>query len=314
MDISGSARPTLRQIQYFIAVADHRAFGVAAKALAVSQPSLSKQLATMEHELGATLFERTSRQVRLTSTGEKLLPMARAILRDLHEFRSAARGDMGLFGDRLAIGVLPSIGAYFMPAVSRRLHGRFPYLRMTVEEGATSYLLTKLREGNLDAVIGTPTNDPAFEGRTLFSETLWACAAADDSLSSDRGPLTLKDLIDKPLLTLSGEFRLAQLVEQLARLAGTFVSRDYKGSSLDAVRQMAVMGAGVAILPSLYALAEAVREPDFIVRRIDHPEALHEIALIWRRSSPLRDDCNELAEHLIAVKRAIREARPEQFR
>jgi len=83
---------------------------------------------------------------------------------------------------------------------------------------------------------------------------------------------------------------------------------------LDAIRQMAVMGAGVAVLPSLYALAEAVRDPEFIVRRIDHPEAVHPIALIWRQSSPLSTDCLELADHLIAVKKEIRAARAEPFR
>ncbi|MEL6782539.1 MAG: LysR family transcriptional regulator, partial [Pseudomonadota bacterium] len=82
------ARPTLRQLQYFVAVADTGAFGKAAQALAVSQPSLSQQLATMEADLRAPLFERTSRRVRLTALGERLLPRARMILQELREFRA----------------------------------------------------------------------------------------------------------------------------------------------------------------------------------------------------------------------------------
>lgn len=306
-------RPSLRQIQYFVAVAEHGAFGAAAKALAVSQPSLSKQLATMEDELGTLLFERTSRRVTLTPVGRSLLGRGRAILREAQEFRAIARGSVGLFGDRLSIGVLPSIGAYFMPVASRRLHQLYPDLRLVVQEGATGPLLDQLREGQVDAVIGTPTNDPDFESAALFAETLWICAASDDPLSAEAGPVTLADLGDRPLLALSAGFTLTDLVEQLAAEAGTYVSRDYQGASLDAVRQMAVMGAGVAVLPSLYALAEAVRDPEFVVRRIDHPAAIHEIALHWRSSSPMADDFRQLANDLIAVKQEIREARDERF-
>ena len=307
-------RPTLRQFQYFVAVADHGAFGAAAKALAVSQPGLSKQLATMEEDLGGALFERTSRRVVLTPMGETLLHRARAILHDVREFNAVAHGSLGLFGDRLSIGVLPSIGAYFMPVANRRLHRLFPDLRLVVHEGTTAQLLGLLKDGKLDAVIGTPTNEPDFVSVPLFAETLWICAASDDPLSSGSDPVTLADLSDRPLLSLSAGFRLAEIVEKLAREAGTYVSSDYQGASLDAVRQMAVMGAGVAVLPSLYALAEAIRDPEFVVRPLDHPDAVHEIALHWRRSSPIQGDFQRLADELVSAKRDIRAARAERFR
>ncbi|XYK81171.1 MAG: LysR substrate-binding domain-containing protein [Labrenzia sp.] len=307
-------RPTLRQIEYFVAVAEHGAVGSAAAALAVSQPSLSKQLATMEEELGIVLFERTSRRVTLTPIGHALLQRAHTILRDVTEFRAIARGSVGLFGDRLTIGVLPSIGAYFMPISNRRLHVLYPDLRLVVREGTTAQLLELLIDGSIDAVIGTPTNQPNIESIPLFSETLWICAASDDPLSAGASPIQLEDLANRPLLALSPGFTLHDTVERLASKANTFVSRDYQGASLDAVRQMAVMGAGVAVLPSLYALAEAVRDPEFVVRRIDHPEARHPIALHWRKSTPNEADFRQLAEHLIAVKQEIRAARDERFR
>ncbi len=258
------------------------------------------------------LFERTSRRVKLTSIGEKLLPRARAILEEVRDFKTTARGSVGLFGDRLSIGVLPSVGAYFMPSANRLLHRLYPDLRLAVQEGSTSQLLTQLRDGRLDVVIGTPTNDPEFESRPLFTETLWTCAASDDALSADSGPIKLQALRGKPLLSLSAGFKLAEIVDRLADKAGAYVSRDYQGASLDAVRQMAVMGAGVAILPSLYALAEAVRDPEFVVRRIDHPDAIHDIALLSRRASPVQADCATLAEHLISVKSEILETHRER--
>lgn len=306
-------RPTLRQIEYFVAVAEHGAFGAAALALGVSQPSLSKQLGTMEEEMGVRLFERTSRRVALTPTGRAVLARGRSILHDVRDFKAVAQGATGLFAARLSIGVLPSVGAYFMPIANRRLHALYPDLRLVVQEGATRQLLDLLKAGRIDAVIGAPTNDPEFDSAPLFEETLWVCAASDDPLSAERGPVTLADLADRPLLSLSPGFSLTDLVERLATEAGTYVSRDYQGSSLDAVRQMAVMGAGVAVLPSLYALAEAVRDPEFVVRRLDHPDATHAIALHWRRSSPATEDFHRLAGDLITVKGEIRAARGARF-
>ncbi len=306
-------RPTLRQIEYFVAVADHGAFGAAANALAVSQPSLSKQLGTMEAEMGTRLFERTSRRVALTPTGRAVLSRARSILRDVQDFKALVQNTSSLFAARLSIGVLPSVGAYFMPIANRRLHRLYPDLRLVVQEGATRQLLDRLMDGQIDAVIGTPTNDPAFDSAPLFEETLWVCAASDDVLSTGTGPVSLSDLADRPLLSLSEGFSLRDLVARLAAKAGTFVSRDYEGASLDAVRQMAVMGAGVAVLPSLYALAEAVRDPEFVVRRLDHPDATHPIALHWRRTSPAAEDFRRLAADLISVKEEIRAARGPRF-
>ena len=306
-------RPTLRQLEYFVAVADHGAFGTAADALAVSQPSLSKQLGTMETELGTRLFERTSRRVVLTPTGRAVLSRARSILNDVRDFKTLVRGTSSLFAARLSIGVLPSVGAYFMPIANRRLHRLYPDLRLIVQEGATRELLALLKDGRIDAVIGTPTNDPEFDSAPLFEETLWICTASDDPLSSGKGPVTLADLADRPLLSLSEGFSLRDLVARLAARAGTYVSRDYEGASLDAVRQMAVMGAGVAVLPSLYALAEAVRDPEFVVRRLDHPDAVHPIALHWRRTSPTAADFRQLAADLVVVKEEIRAARGPRF-
>lgn len=100
-----------------------------------------------------------------------------------------------------------------------------------VQEGATRQLLDLLKDGTIDAVIGTPTNDPEFNSAPLFEEALWVCAASDDPLSLRTGPVTLSDLADSPLLSLSAGFSLHDLVEQLARKAGTYLSRDYEGES-----------------------------------------------------------------------------------
>ena len=90
-------------------------------------------------------------------------------------------------------------------------------------------------------------------------------------------------------------------IQAIAEAAGAHVSSEYEGTSLDAIRQMAEMGAGVAVFPSLYALTEARRDPDLVVRRIDDPIARREVSLIFRQTSPLKDRLVQLAEELRAA-------------
>ena len=306
-------RPTLRQLEYFLAVADHGAFGPAAEALAVTQPSLSKQIAVLEDELGLSLFERTSRTVRLTRAGEALLDEARGVLDQARAFKEAAwrlRADKGL---RMRAGVLPSIGAYFMPRVRERLKRSFPDLGLSLVEGASRELLEQLAGGDLDFVVASRADRSGLVSKPLFEETLWICSAGDDPLMAGESPIGIETLAGRTLLSLGPEFHLTAIAAQIAALAGAQMSEEYRGVSLDAIRQMAVAGAGVAVLPSLYALGEAVRDPAFRVRRIDHPAAKHPVFLYWRRSSREPELFERLAAEMIDEKLAIRAERAAKF-
>ncbi|MGJ3230187.1 MAG: LysR substrate-binding domain-containing protein [Oceanicaulis sp.] len=306
-------RPTLRQLEYFVAVAERQAFGPAADALAVTQPSLSKQIAALEAELGLALFERTSRKVRLTSAGTALLPQAQAVLDTARGFKAAARKLAGDRARRLTAGVLPSIGAYFMPRFRERLSRSQPDLAISLVEGPSSDLLVRLQSGELDFVVASVSEEGGFDPVPLFEETLWICSAPGDPLMEAEGPAPLEALAGRTLLTLSPEFHLTRIVERLAARAGAHLSQDYRGASLDAVRQMAASGAGVAVLPSLYALGEAIRDPAFKVRRIVDRDAFHPVRLYWRRSSPDAALFERLAEEMIAEKMQIRSERAARF-
>ena len=306
-------RPTLRQLEYFVAVADHGAFGPAADALAVTQPSLSKQIAVLEDALGLALFERTSRTVRLTRSGAALLEEARGVLAGARAFKEAARRLRADEALRLRAGVLPSIGAYFMPRVRDRLRRSFPDVGLSLVEGASRDLLERLGEGGLDFVVASRAERSGLVSKPLFEETLWICSAPDDPLMGAETPVGVEALAGRTLLTLAPEFHLTGIVAHLASLAGAEMSEEYRGVSLDAIRQMAVAGAGVAVLPSLYALGEAVRDPDFRVRRIDHADAAHPVFLYWRRSAPDPALFERLAGEMIEEKLAIRAERAAKF-
>ena len=291
-------RPTLRQMQYLIAVADTGKFGDAARAVNVSQPSLSAQIAEMEASLGVQLIERSRRCAMLTGAGEELVRRARRILREVEDLKAVARFGRRELSGRLRLGVLPTIGPYLLQLATRDLHTRFPDLRLSVREERTVDLDEHLQKGEFDTIISSPIDHENVHHEPLFSERLYVCAPAEDPLARGEGPVRLKDLKGRALLTLGQGHRLNAIIRELAAASGAEVSSEYEGTSLDAIRLMAEMGAGVAILPSLYALSEARLDRGLNARLIDHPLARREISLIWLDTSPLEASLKELAAPL----------------
>ncbi len=287
-------RPTLRQLEYIVAVADLGQVGAAAVQLNVSQPSLSAQLAEVEADLGVKLFLRGRGGARATPVGAEIVRRARAILRDHQDLRAVVRGG-GMFQGRLRLGVLPSIGPYLLPGVVRRLHDEHPSLRLVVRDENTRDLVAGLREGRHDLVISTAEDHPGAQQETLFREELWAAMPQDHALAATAGPLPLEGLRGQVLLTLGSGHRLSQLVAGLAGRAGARISEDYEGTSLDAIRLMAASGAGLAILPGIYAATEARRGTDLTLRRLKDASAVRQISLIQPSAHGVTPDSAALA-------------------
>ena len=289
-------RPTVRQLEYIVAVAETGQVGLAAAQQNVSQPSLSAQLAEVEADLGVTLFQRGRSGAKITPIGEEIVRRARQILHEFQDLRAVAQGD-GIFQGRLRLGVLPSIGPYLLPGVVQRLHKEHPSFRLIVREENTSDLDEGLRSGRLDMIISTPEDHPGARADLLFQESLWVAVAQDDQLAQGKDQLRLIDLAGQTLLTLGSGHRLSHVVAGLATNAGGRVSDEYEGTSLDAIRLMAATGAGVAILPSIYAATEARRGTDIQLRALDDPAAHRDIALI----QPLLPDSRPGSDILVDI-------------
>ena len=289
-------RPTLRQLQYLVAVADTGKFNEAARSVNVSQPSLSAQIAEAEEQLGAVLVERGRHGAIMTPMGEEVVRRARAILAQVEDLKALVQRSEGEVAGRYRLGTVPTIGPYLLPSAVKELHRLFPELRMSVREARTADLEERLGDGRLDMIISTPEDHVNGECMELFEETLYVCAAQEDELSRRTGPVELDALKGRELLSLGPGHRLSLIIQHLADAAGAHVSTEYEGTSLDAVRQMATMGAGVAILPNLYAVVEAQRDPTQVVRPIRHSIARRKIGLIWRRGSPLASTISSMGE------------------
>ncbi|KCZ90380.1 LysR family transcriptional regulator [Hyphomonas jannaschiana] len=294
-------RPTLRQLQYLVAVAESGRFRDAAKQVHITQPGLSSQIAAMEDVLGATLFERTATGAILTPRGTEVYRRAKCILRDVEELKAFTRHEAAKLDGHFRLGVLPVVGPYLLPMAVRQLHTTYPNLRFSVREETAGKLDIHLNEGTFDTIISSQHDHPGLAYEPLFDEHLWICVAADDPLALNREPIGLEAIRGRHLLTLSGEFRLTAMVQSLSDEAGGIVSHEYEGTSLDSVRLMAEMGAGIAVLPSLYALSEVRRDPQMVIRRIDHPLAIHSVGLMWRETSPFAPSLQVLADELRQV-------------
>lgn len=294
-------KPTLRQMEYLVAIAETGTFSEAAKRTFVSQPSLSAQVKDMEAHIGVSLLERGRHGALLTPVGEEMVSRARIVLRQVEEMKVLGREAEGTLAGRVKLGVLPTVGPYLLPRATRRLHKAYPDLRLFVREERTLDLQDHLSSGHFDVIISTPEDHPDTKSLPIVRENIYICIAPDDPLAETREPINLEALENREFLTLGHGHAFATVVKNLALRAGATTSGEYEGTSLDALRQMASMGGSVAVLPSLYAISEAKRDPQLIVRQINHPLAQRQIDLIWRYSSPLAAKFEKVGEVFTSV-------------
>ncbi|WP_299866455.1 hydrogen peroxide-inducible genes activator [uncultured Hoeflea sp.] len=277
-------RPTHRQLQYFLAVAERGHFADAAKTCHVSQPTLSTQLKLLEQQLGAELIERGS-VVRPTPVGLKLLPLARAVLATLDEIVDLATTGADNLGGLVRLGVAPTFGPYFMPRFLPRLHAGFPQLEVYIREDRPTALEAGVGNGAIDcAITPLPQGDEQFETALLCDETIYLGIPAEHPLAS-RSRIRLDMLAGQRLLTLGRGHRLSDQVQLLCDLSGARLGEDYEGTSLDALRQMVSIGMGLSLFPAAYAASEIGDDASIRLREIDRWPIKRTLCLAWRRGS-----------------------------
>jgi LysR family hydrogen peroxide-inducible transcriptional activator len=296
---------TLRQLHYLQALSATGNFRRAAERVGVSQPSLSAQIALLEQRLAVRLVERGGGVAILTPRGRDIVERAQRILADVQALEDSAHDDaQGLVGT-VRLGVSPTLGPYLMPHVVARLHRDHPGLKLHVREGSPDELMTDLASGTHDTVlVQLPIVGNDFIVERLFREALLLVMAADDPLAG-RDAVDPVDLAGRGLLTLSPRYKMTEQIVALGQVVGAHVLRDYEGTSLDAIRQMAGMGMGLALLPSLYIRAEVRDEHDVVVRPIKGRDLYREMGLVWRRGAGRASAYQDLASIVADVERTV---------
>ncbi|MGD9661315.1 MAG: hydrogen peroxide-inducible genes activator [Porticoccaceae bacterium] len=287
--------PSINQLNYFVTVAKLSSYRRAAEELGISQPALTAQIAVLESIINLSLFERSRAGTRLSPSGRELLPVARQVLLSMQGFEEVvtqlADGRQATY----RLGIPPTVGPYLLPHVLPELHKRHHKLKLYVREAAHKVLLKDLEDGLYDlAIVPLPVAHSQLSVEPLFTESLKFVVPAEHRLAGIKS-LTASALRGEKVLTLEEHHHFHHQVREICERWGAVVQRDFEGTSLDTLRQMVVMGLGVAFLPALYVHSE-----------LHHPEALHvcelknipilrQHGMVWRAAAPNRVFYRQLA-------------------
>ncbi|MFF3665224.1 LysR family transcriptional regulator [Microtetraspora malaysiensis] len=240
----------LQQLAYFVAVAETRHFTHAAERMRVAQPSLSKQIRTLETELGAPLFSRARGNVTLTPAGEALLPLARRMLADAETARREVAELAGLRRGRVRLGATPSLCAGLLADALARFHRDYPGVELLVEESGSRDLVRDLARGQLDlALIILPlqSSDPSLVTEEILRENLVVASPP----GRNKPYMRIEDLRGRPLVMFRRGYDLREATLAACRQAGFEPRFAVEGGEMDAVLRFVEAGLGVAVVPSM---------------------------------------------------------------
>lgn len=244
----------LQHLRYFVAVAETRHFTHAAELCRVAQPSLSKQIRSLEHELGAPLFNRVRGDVTLTQAGEVLLPLARRILADVETATRQVRELTGLRRGRVRLGATPSLCAGLLADAIAGFRLRYPGIEIAVEESGSRDLVDELTRGTLDLALiiaPVPDGDPALTATPLLRESLVAVAPATAPPLTGSSELPITALRDHPMVMFRRGYDLREATIEACRAAGFEPEFAVEGGEMDAVLRFVEAGLGLAVVPSI---------------------------------------------------------------
>jgi LysR family hydrogen peroxide-inducible transcriptional activator len=298
----------LRALQYFVKLAELQHFSKAAEACFVSQPTLSTQIMKLEEELGVQLVERVPRKVKLTPVGQEIAARARHVLRDIDQIRMTARRSRDPETGTLRLGIFPTLAPYLLPHVVPGIRKRFPELKLQLAEEKTEDCLRLLDNGELDAaLLALPLDEDGLEMEILFEEPFMLAMPRSHPLA-ERSGVTLEDLDGKELLLLEDGHCLREHALEVCALAGARERVDFHATSMETLRQMVAAEVGITLMPVLAIKPPIALTENLAIKPFDAPAPSRTIALVWRRSAPLGDLMQKLAQTLRELPEGLLEA------
>jgi LysR family transcriptional regulator, hydrogen peroxide-inducible genes activator len=293
--------PTLKQLQYLVALKNHGHFGRAADACFVTQSTLSAGIKELESLIGVTLVERTRRVVRFTPLGARVAEKAQRILRATEDLTDMVRASGEPLSGELRMGVIPTIAPFLLPTLLPRLRREWPDLKLYLREETSQAACDGLRRGQLDCVLlALPYGCGEVDAAELFEDRLLVAfpPGMAEGLPPAVTPLSIDE--DKLLLLEDGHC-LKDHVLSACNRPELRAEATILGTSLHTLVQMVDNGLGMTIIPQMSVDAGILEGTGVVARPLDadHPTRL--IALVWRRGSPREKEFRLLAEALKAA-------------
>ncbi len=285
---------SLRDLEYVVAVADHRHFGRAAEACGVSQPALSSQIRKLEAYLGIDVFERATRRVHVTVRGDAVVTQARITINEARKVLEVSRSGDLIFAGPFRLGAITTLGPYLLPHVLRPLRDRYRGVRFLLREDLTARLVDSLRKGTLDAaLLATPVDADDLRHAVVFFEPFMLMHPVGHRFESMER-ITAGDLTSGDAVLLEDGHCLRNQALALFSTGG-FGMRPY-APSLESLRQLVGAGLGYSLMPALAAEGASTLGGLIGYRRFSDSPPGRTIGLYWRRSVPDRTPFEALVE------------------
>lgn len=281
----------IRDLKYFLAVAELEHFGQAAEQCHVSQPTLSGQIKKLEEQLGITLFERTNRRVMLTESGSHIATYARRILREVDAIHEIAESSRDPMAGKFRLGAFPTLSTYVFPKIVPKVKEVMPNLRLILSEEKTYYLIDKLKNGDIDAaLLALPIHDDFLLSQELFDDEFYLAVPPDHALTK-YDKIDQKMLKKHRLLLLEEGHCLRDQSLEVCQLHGISEEQDFKATGLETLRQMVKAGTGITFMPKI-----AIQENEMGIHYIPFkpPAPSRKIGLVWRKTSARQQVMNKL--------------------
>lgn len=302
--------PSLQQLRFLAAVAEHRHFGRAAAACAVTQSTLSAGIQELEDRLGAPLVERSRRHMMLTPIGEEVVARGRKLLSDAEDLVATARSGGAPLSGPLRLGVIPTIGPYLLPAIMQGLGAAFPKLKLYLREEQTAPLLEKLASGELDLVLlALPYEIGDMETMELGEDRILVALPPTHPLARAK-QIDRDALAGEELLLMEDGHCLRSHALAACRLAGPNRNEVFQGTSLRTVMQMAAGGLGVTLVPQMAVTAELPADGSLVVRPLAGDAPPRRIALAWRRSAARKAEFRLFGAYVKPVLAKLAKTKP----
>jgi LysR family hydrogen peroxide-inducible transcriptional activator len=289
--------PTIKQLQYLVALRQHGHFGRAAEACFVTQSTLSAGLRELESLLGITLVERTRRVVRFTALGERIADKALRVLREAEELAEMARSEGEPLHGELRMGVIPTIAPFLLPVMLPRLREQWPSLKLYLREETSNAACEALHRGQLDCVLlALPFGCGEVDSAPLFDDPLFVAFPAAEAPSAKS--IDAQSIDEDRLLLLEDGHCLKDHALSACNRPELRASAAMMGTSLHTLVQMVDNGLGLTFLPRMAIDAGILSGTGVEARSLVSDHNYRRIALIWRRSSPREREFQLLAATL----------------
>ena len=287
---------TITQLQYVLAVAEHKNFTLAAEKCFVTQPTLSMQIQKIEEELSIQIFDRTKKPIQLTEIGQKIVNQAKNIVNEADRIHDIVEQQKGFIGGEFRLGIIPTVMPTLLPMFLNNFIKKYPKVKLIIEELNTNEIISKLKNGHLDAAIAvTPLEDEKIKEIVLYFEPFVAYVPENHS-SFNKKEITIDDLDINEILLLQDGHCFRDGILNLCKNKSQNESNHFQieSRSFETLIKLADEGLGTTLLPYLHTL-DLNEKNKTKLRHFASPKPAREVSLIFPK--------NELKIHIIEALR-----------